>query len=266
MTMAPLLNAIASEGIRVRHLRCVIEGGEIWEREFAKRLVLGQVSPRCYDEMTWQEGQQMDVAAGHSPIPSSFVPTLFSELTVLDLHIACETSSTGLVMGSVVECLKRASVLEELTLQWPRRFHDIDHLQDQHWPKLRSLVLRGIATTHDDLCSLLERHAFTLRSLGLHHLRLNNGSRDWPTIICRIPELLSLESVTLRDLSHQKSWPATTVSEYAKYFTNWEKDGVYERAVEDYILRGGKLPNLNKELFDLQIAKEISSSLICPAE
>jgi hypothetical protein len=101
--------------------------------------------------------------------------------------------------------------------------------------------------------------------LGLHHLQLRRGSGDWPTFIRKIPALLSLRSVALRNLSSEQIWN-TNLNERRKYFDTWEENGFFERAVEDYILRGGMFHILNKELFDLQLAKEISSSLICPAE
>jgi hypothetical protein len=50
---------------KLQRLSCCIDGDGIWEGEFAKRLILGQTSPRCHQEMTWRDEKQLEMPRPH---------------------------------------------------------------------------------------------------------------------------------------------------------------------------------------------------------
>jgi hypothetical protein len=170
-------------------------------------------------------------------------------------------------MPSLFECLTNAPLLQELTLEFRIFKGHMLQLQQHRWPKLHSLILCGARTADDSLWTLLKNHASTLRHLGLHDVQLDSRTTRPSELIEKLPGLAALTSVILRNIFVvMKPVAPPSWVERACYFYQWEEGGAYEQAVEDFLLRGGMLPILNKELFDLQHAKEISSSLICSAE
>ena len=73
---------------------------------------------------------------------------------------------------------------------------DLSHIFGKHhWPSLKSIDLKMITATEDDLVSFCSRHASTLKSIHLTSIPLKQG--NWFHAFSRMRKLLALDTFVL---------------------------------------------------------------------
>ena len=118
----------------------------------------------------------------------------------LDLVISSWwTPSCSYLEGRVRDFITAAPKLEHLQLsfrrdqaEWNTNNASLEHiLGDYHWPSLKSINLKTIGTTEDELVSFCYRHTSTLKSVRLMNISLSKG--DWLDALKRMRKILALD-------------------------------------------------------------------------
>lgn len=76
---------------------------------------------------------------------------------------------------------------------WPAYLKDA--VGEHHWPALKTLKLRMLGTTEDDLVSFCSRHSGTLKSLHLGSMGMVEG--DWFSAFNRMRKVLTLDTMVV---------------------------------------------------------------------
>ena len=116
-----------------------------------------------------------------------------------------------------------------------------------NWASLRVVELDGIRMAEETLIDFLQRHALTLKELGLHHFYMING--DWASALPRIRKAVRLE-----DFRATGRWRSARMDfwliDTCKRFPELGESPQSQRyrlgtAVKTYILHGGTNPFLD---------------------
>ena len=105
--------------------------------------------------------------------------------------------------GRLGDFITAASKLEHLQIgfnldvpEWPPCLENI--VGEHHWPSLKSINLKMISTTEEQLVSFCSRHASTLKSVHLSHIRMLEG--DWYDALDRMRSILTLDTIVLEGI------------------------------------------------------------------
>ena len=149
------------------------------------------------------------------------------------------TPSRSYREGRVGDFIAAAPKLEHLQLSfhcdqdtWPRI------LGEYHWPCLKSINLKLIGTTEEELVSFCWRHASTLKSVHLNSVNVSEG--DWLDAFKRMRKILTLDEFKLEG--------TLTSSKYYLYCQG-HPNGVFDpcdRVLEEWFLR--PCPDSEREL------------------
>ena len=158
-----------------------------------------------------------------------------------------ETENPPIIAAGLVQLLKQAVDLEELSLEFLEEnlkgvkddevLCDILHyLSPISWPKLRKLALH-LVTTEQSLLAFLMRHAASIRELRLIDSVFKKKTGTWISLLRQLPGHLSLEKVVLQDLQDD------SLDEDAdNLFDDAHSSGEYEQAIKSFVLRQGDFP------------------------
>lgn len=118
---------------------------------------------------------------------------------------------------------------------------------------LRSLTLRTLGTTEDDLIQLLTAHGPTLRTLQLDDIHLNHGG-SWKVVLPRLravcEHLVSAKVTHMFWWNGEISWDqqvlAVEIEQFLLYDTPCQSVGFVDRGKEEsvgaYLVEGGICP------------------------
>ena len=109
---------------------------------------------------------------------------------------------------------------------------------EHHWPSLKSINLKLIDTTEDDLVSFCFRHASTLKSVHLTNIVILE--RDLYGALERMREILTLDTIVLERILVS---PSENLDSQEDAEGHWPR---YERGLEEWFLRA--CPGADKEL------------------
>ncbi|MCJ1476513.1 hypothetical protein MMC13_005179 [Lambiella insularis] len=110
--------------------------------------------------------------------------------------------------GRVRDMLIAAPRLEDIDIEFEKNELEPDGMPysidfanvagNQTWDHLRHFSIRGTDAKQADLLDFFNRHARTLTHLGLVNIRLTGESDTWLSVFQQIPEILHLDSVSVR--------------------------------------------------------------------
>ena len=154
-------------------------------------------------------------------------------------------SSTGDLERRLGDSITAASKLEHLQLNFPRKYctsrTSLENILGEHrWPCLKSINLKNIGTTEDELVAFCSRHADTLTSVHLADIGFLEG--DWMDALSRMRKILTLDALVLRGILESPSQKLHGL-EYTEQY--WPR---YRRVLEEWFLRAR--PGAEKELAD----------------
>ncbi|KAM0710479.1 hypothetical protein Q7P35_002842 [Cladosporium inversicolor] len=148
--------------------------------------------------------------------------------------------------GPVYGILSGARELRVLKLELPQwdptgepDYIRIDHaLLDVHFPHLYELALSQCAVMGDWFVDFLLRHKATLRRLSISNMSLVQARPSWREVFTRMScQMPHLQTVNIHGAFHREDRPSV-------FFNHqWSTESkAYNRAMEEFILRGGKYP------------------------
>ena len=124
------------------------------------------------------------------------------------------------------------------------------------WASLRMVELTRIRAAEDTIIEFLERHAGTLKELGLNDILLLRDQGDWNSLLPRIRKAVQLDEfravgVWWSDHPYQR-WEIDT-SLYSSDLTGFSLDPPCElgNVVKNYILNGGVCPPLDPDKYEM---------------
>ena len=119
---------------------------------------------------------------------------------------------------------------------WPTCLENM--VGEHHWPSLKSINLKLIRTTEDELVSFCSRHASTLKSVHLTNIGILEG--DWYGALDRMRKILTLDTIVLEGIFES---PTEDLNSQEDAEGHWPR---YERGLEEWFLRA--CPGADKEL------------------
>lgn len=124
------------------------------------------------------------------------------------------------------------------------------------WASLRFIQLTEICAAEDTLIEFLERHAGTLKKLGLNNILLLEGHGDWTSLLPRIRKAVKLD-----ELCAVGNWWADDPYQHWEIDTCWHNLESMEflrdppcklgMAVKKYMLNGGNCPLLDLDNYPM---------------
>lgn len=123
---------------------------------------------------------------------------------------------------------------DRFSQDFPRRLDPIS------WPSLERLSL-GCEASADSLLIFLRRHASTLKSLHLIDLILLPGTGTWQDVIAQLPTFLHLDEYYFEGLLGD----AEEID--GLFMSGTGQEDEYHYALDNFMLRGGPLPDLYAE-------------------
>ncbi|GME43098.1 hypothetical protein GTA08_BOTSDO04490 [Neofusicoccum parvum] len=212
----------------------------------------------------------------------------FAPLTSLEMDVQYQLGvNHDLIANRTSEFLHRATNLERLKLcfmedNWEGREEDqercdlLARLHDISWPRLKELRIETI-TTASAFLAFLRRVAPSLRALHLYHVSLVHGSALWEDVIAQLPQLLTLDDVSLDSLWDSKPKAAsasatdadsTASDDFGRYLLEdaWDSDLEDDqvRALHKFITRETEsMPSLDaNEFYASWSGRDDDSSMI----
>jgi len=198
---------------------------------------------------------------------------VFCNLQKLDCTIYGEHMKPEVVSADMAQLLGDAKHVRSLILRIDtnKTLRDSEISRDsleffpssQMWPTLNDLTL-SLHTTENSLLQVLINHSRSLKNLTLSRCRLIRGGGSWRSLIARLPEVLDLETVRLKQLYDDEFCGVRDGNgEKCLFASSYcpsrdiRSKSPRRPAFEKYILRGGPLPSFSRA--DFPHHKEVCS-------
>lgn len=179
--MRSLLLGAYHAGLKVETLECGVVSWRILKQD-------DETFAHMRDSVSNVKNLTLEFATG--------LPEYENEWTELEIESCSSYLEAGRLRDFVtaapnLECLQIGFQFNEPT--WPTRLQYI--VGEHHWPFLRTVKLKMIGASEDDLVSFCARHARTLKSLHLTSIGLLEG--DWFSAFNRMRKILTLETMVV---------------------------------------------------------------------
>lgn len=179
--MRSLLLGAYHAGLKVQTLQCGVVSWRILKQD-------AETFARMRDSVSNVKNLTLEFASG--------IAEYENEWTELEI----ESCSSYLEAGRLRDFVTAAPNLEQLQIgfqfnepTWPTRLQYI--VGEHRWPSLKTVKLKMIGTSEDDLVSFCSRHASTLKTLHLTSIGLVEG--DWFSAFDRMRKVLTLETMVV---------------------------------------------------------------------
>lgn len=179
--MRSLLLGAHSAGLKVEFLHCGVVSWRILTQD-------DETFARMRASVSNVQNLRLEFATGHEEYDN---PS--GELEIQSCSIYLET-------GRLRDFITAAPKLQYLQIgfqfnepTWPALLKHV--VGQHHWPALRSVKLKMIGTSEEDLVSFCARHAATLKVLHLTSIGLVEG--DWFSALSRMRKILTLDAMVV---------------------------------------------------------------------